>query len=61
MEHFREDPKVEGFFDYKLRVGASRERNAILLLERMGFPPKIIQEALALAENQAIGGLRPRG
>jgi hypothetical protein len=59
--HFREDPKVEGFFDYKLRPGASRDRNAILLLERMGFPPKIIQEALALAEKQAAGRLQPRG
>jgi DNA mismatch repair ATPase MutS len=54
--HFREDPAVEGFFDYQLRPGPSRERNGILLLERMGFPPKIIQDALALADEQAAGG-----
>jgi DNA mismatch repair ATPase MutS len=58
--HFREDPSVEGFFDYKLRRGASHERNAIRLLERMGFPPQIIQEALALAEGQAAGPRTPR-
>jgi hypothetical protein len=55
--HFREDPAVEGFFDYKLRPGPSRERNGILLLERMGFPPQIIRDALALVDKQAAGGL----
>jgi DNA mismatch repair ATPase MutS len=58
--HFREDPSVEGFFDYQLRRGASHERNAIRLLERMGFPPQIIQEALALAEGQAASPRKPR-
>lgn len=47
--HFREDPEVDGFFDYKLRPGASTERNAIRLLERVGFPPAIIEEAMRLA------------
>jgi MutS domain V len=50
--HFREDPGVEGYFDFRLRTGASRDRNAIRLLERMGFPPEIVREALRLAENQ---------
>jgi hypothetical protein len=45
--HFQENPNVEGFFDYKLRAGISSERNAIRVLERMGFPHKIVQEALA--------------
>ncbi len=58
--HFREDPSVKGFFDYRLRPGASRERNAIRLLERMGFPPAIIQEALVMAEKQAAGPQIPR-
>ncbi len=51
--HFREDPDVDGFFDYKLRVGASKERNAIRLLERVGFPPRIIEEAMQLAERSS--------
>jgi len=58
--HFREDPSVEGFFDYKLRRGASHGRNAIRLLERMGFPTQIIQEALALAEGRAGNPQKPR-
>jgi hypothetical protein len=57
--HFREDPAVEGFFDYRLRAGPNHERNAIRLLERMGFPPQIVQEALALAEHRAISHVRP--
>jgi len=54
--HFREDPTVEGFFDYKLRSGASYERNAIRLLERLGFPPEIIREALVLVDQQKTSG-----
>jgi hypothetical protein len=46
--HFQEDPAVEGFFDYRLREGAGMQRNAILVLERMGFPADIIARALAL-------------
>ncbi len=45
--HFQENPAVEGFFDYKLRAGVSSERNAIRVLERMGFPQTIVQDALA--------------
>jgi DNA mismatch repair ATPase MutS len=46
LYHFREDPAVEGFFDYKLHAGASTQRNAIRVLERLGFPSEIITEAL---------------
>jgi len=49
MYHFREDPAVEGFFDHRLYPGVGRQRNAIRVLERMGFPPGIIAEALAAA------------
>ncbi|MGH8261235.1 MAG: MutS-related protein, partial [Steroidobacteraceae bacterium] len=49
--HFREDPDVDGFFDYRLRAGASTERNAIRLLERVGFPTRIIEEAMWLAKR----------
>ncbi len=45
--YFREDPDVEGFFDFKVRSGASRERNAIRVLERMGFPSQIVRAALS--------------
>jgi hypothetical protein len=45
--YFREDPDVEGFFDFKVRPGTSRERNAIRVLERMGFPSKIVSAALS--------------
>jgi hypothetical protein len=34
-------------FDYKLRSGISTERNAIRVLERMGLPKTIVDQALA--------------
>jgi hypothetical protein len=49
--YFREDPDVKGFFDFKVRPGISRERNAIRVLERMGFPSKIVSAALAQLEQ----------
>ena len=45
--HFQEDPAVEGFFDHRLRPGAGTQRNAIRVLERLGFAPEVITEALA--------------
>ena len=47
--YFREDPDVAGFFDFHIRSGVSTERNAIRVLQRMGFPPEIISAALSLA------------
>jgi DNA mismatch repair ATPase MutS len=44
--HFRENPEIEGFFDYRLRPGASRERNAIRVLARMDFPDRIVAAAM---------------
>lgn len=38
---------MEGFFDYRLHPGAATRRNAIRLLERVGFPPAIVNAALA--------------
>ena len=49
LYHFREDPDVEGFFDYRLRPGRATERNAIRLLARMGFPDDIVTSALTFA------------
>ena len=45
--HFQENPAVEGFFDHQLHSGASTQRNAIRVLERLGYPASIIAEALA--------------
>jgi hypothetical protein len=45
--YFQEDPSVETFFDHKLHSGASTQRNAIRVLERLGYPADIISEALA--------------
>ena len=45
--HFQENPAVEGFFDHALHAGASTQRNAIRVLERLGFPADIIAEAMA--------------
>jgi DNA mismatch repair ATPase MutS len=49
LYHFREDPDVVGFFDYRLRPGQANERNAIRLLARMGFPDDIVRDALTFA------------
>lgn len=45
--HFREDPAVEGFYDHRVYAGVSHERNAIRVLERLGYPSEIIAAALA--------------
>jgi hypothetical protein len=50
LYHFREDPDVEGFFDYRLRSGATTTRNAIRLLERMEFPAEVVRTAMAYAK-----------
>jgi DNA mismatch repair ATPase MutS len=46
---FQEEPEVEGFFDYKLRSGAATERNAIRLLQRIGFPADVVAKAMTYA------------
>ncbi len=53
LYHFREDPDVEGFFDYRLRPGATTARNAIRLLERMGFPSEVVASAMTYATAAA--------
>jgi hypothetical protein len=52
LYHFQEDPEVLGFFDYRLRPGATRARNAIRLLERMGFPSEIVVSAMTYAADK---------
>jgi DNA mismatch repair ATPase MutS len=53
LYHFREDPDVDGFYDYRLRAGASTARNAIRLLERMGFPSEIVAGAMEYAAESS--------
>ena len=38
--------EVKGYFNYRLRVGAATERNAIRLLARMDFPPEVVSAAM---------------
>ena len=53
--HFRENLNVEGFFDYRLREGRSRARNAIGILERMDFPERIVARAMGYAAEKPAG------
>lgn len=53
LYHFQENPDIEGFFDYRLRLGAAVDRNAIRLLERVGFPAEIVARAMSLAGSRS--------
>jgi hypothetical protein len=53
MFHFTEDPDLAEVFDYRLRPGASSSRNAIRLLEKIGFPQSVVEEARRLASTTA--------
>jgi hypothetical protein len=48
--HFVEDPELPEVFDYRLHAGISTTKNAIMLLEKVGFPPAIVREARRLAD-----------
>jgi len=56
LYHFRENPDIDGFFDYRPRPGPVTERNAIRLLARMGFPEEIVADALAFAADDPPPG-----
>jgi len=49
--HFREDPDVEGFFDYRLRSGLCTEGNALRLLAKIGFPPEVVADAVSIVPS----------
>lgn len=50
--HFRETMTDEGItFDYKIKPGPSRTRNAIRLLDYLGFDAQIIRDANELVER----------
>jgi len=52
--HFRETVTDDGvMFDYKIKPGPSTTRNAIKLLEFMGFPEEVVTEANKKAEEVA--------
>jgi hypothetical protein len=50
MFHFIEDPELPEIFGYRLHPGISTSKNAIKLLEKVGFPPSIVREARRLAD-----------
>ena len=53
--HFRETVDERGVtFDYRLRPGPSKTRNAIALLERMGFGDDIVRSAREMAARFEI-------
>jgi MutS domain V len=49
--HFREDPDVDGFFDYRLRSGPCTEGNALRLLAKIGFPPEVVADAVSVVRS----------
>jgi hypothetical protein len=49
--HFVEDPELPEVFDYRLHPGISTTKNAIKLLEKVGFPDDIVQEARRLVDE----------
>jgi DNA mismatch repair ATPase MutS len=56
LMHFTE--RIEGqeiLFDYTLREGASRTRNAIRILEIAGFSSELVAEARRVAQSLAEG------
>ena len=49
--HFVENPDLPAVFDYRLRPGISTAKNAITLLEKIGFPLEIVDEARRLSND----------
>ncbi len=55
--HFEEDVRDgDVYFNYRLMPGKATTRNAIRLLELMGFDPKIIEKAYGQAEEFVATG-----
>jgi len=54
--HYREDLSSDGLvFDYRLRDGPARTRNALRVLEREGYPPQLLADARAWLAESADG------
>lgn len=60
--HFSETVDERGVsFDYRIKPGPTRTRNAILLLSTMGFDPQIIGQARAALQHFEETGVWPGG
>jgi hypothetical protein len=57
--HFLENPELPEVFDYRLHSGISTTKNAIKLLEKVGFPPAIVREARRLADAFTVTARNP--
>ena len=56
--HFEEDVRDgDVFFNYKLKTGRATTRNAIRLLELMGYDSRVIERATAQAEHFVASGV----
>jgi hypothetical protein len=54
--HFQEELGPEGMiFDYRLRSGPAQTRNALLVMEREGYPPDLMKSARAWIANLRPG------
>ena len=55
--HFEEDVRDgDVYFNYRIQPGRATTRNAIKLLELMGYAPEIIERAAAQAERFVTSG-----
>jgi DNA mismatch repair ATPase MutS len=61
--HFQEDLSGDVLvFDYRLREGPARTRNALRILEREGYPPELVRQAYAwVAEPPTATGHDKQG
>lgn len=51
MWHFQETGNTDNPFDYKLRAGVCKSRNALKLMAGLGFPKEIIERAKIIAKD----------
>ena len=58
LYHFQESTDLHNMFDYKIRDGKVTSRNAISLLEQIGFPTEIVQRARDVAKALSSGEAR---
>jgi DNA mismatch repair ATPase MutS len=49
--YFQESSNPDKLFDYRIQKGHCSTRNAIMLLEAIGFPPEIIGPARKIASE----------
>lgn len=53
MYYFEETGNYKSPFDYKLRAGVCKSRNALKLMEGLGYPKHVIRRAVCLSEEVA--------